>query len=79
MVSHRTGREENRLVRAGERTELTHDGMSSDNAVNMGTAMVLEWTLLPKISAGMGGIGDAVENYARDNGNEREGDMTKVT
>ena len=41
--------------------------------------MVLEWTLLPKISAGMGGVGDAVENYARDNGNEREGDMTKVT
>ena len=59
----------------GERNERTHDGMSSDNAVDMGPAMLLEWTLLPKISAGMDGIGDTVENYARDNGNKREGDI----
>jgi hypothetical protein len=31
--------------RAGERNERTHDGMSSDNAVDMGPAMLLEWTL----------------------------------
>lgn len=69
--------------RAGERTERKMSA-SDDipswvqyggsqrmyNAVDMGPAMVLEWTLLPKISAGMGGIGDAVES------NEREGDMT---
>jgi hypothetical protein len=49
-----TEREENCLVVELE-TERTHDGMSSDNAVDMGPAMLLEWTLLPKISAGMGG------------------------
>ena len=75
--------------RAGERTERKMSA-SDDipswvqyggsqrmyNAVDMGPAMVLEWTLLPKISAGMGGISNTVENYARDNGNEREEDMT---
>ena len=69
-----TEREENCLVVELE-TERTHDGMSLDNAVDMGPAMLLEWTLLPKISAGMGGISDTVENYARDNGNEREGNI----
>jgi len=72
--------------RAGERTERK-TSVSDDipswvqyggsqrryDSIDMGPAMLLEWTLLPKISAGMGGISDAIENY---NGNERERDMT---
>ena len=72
--------------RAGERTERK-TSVSDDipswvqyggsqrryDSIDMGPAMLLEWTLLPKISAGMGGISDASENH---NGNERERDMT---
>lgn len=74
--------------RAGERTErktsvyedipswVQYGGSERRyDAIDMGPAMLVEWTLLPKISAGMGGVGDIVEDNARGDGLVRGGDM----